>query len=118
MSDARPTTGTPTAPAVDLATDGPDVGLRHLQTTIRATYGDRDRSRGVDAALGWFIEEVGELSRAVRRQGHDQRVVEFSDVMAWLVTLADLTGVDLATAMDRYANGCPRCAASPCTCEE
>jgi NTP pyrophosphatase (non-canonical NTP hydrolase) len=93
------------------------VDLRDLQDTIRATYGEQDRARGVDATFAWFVEEVGELSRAIRRQGHDERVVEFSDVLAWLVTLADLTGVDLAdAAQQRYADGCPRCGDSPCVC--
>jgi NTP pyrophosphatase (non-canonical NTP hydrolase) len=92
------------------------VDLRDLQTTIRETYGARDRARGIDATFGWFVEEVGELSRALRRQGHDERVTEFSDVLAWLVTLADLSGVDLAEAAQRYAGGCPKCSASPCSC--
>ncbi|MTV24735.1 pyrophosphohydrolase [Nitriliruptoraceae bacterium ZYF776] len=92
------------------------VDLAELQRTIRATYGDTDRARGVDATFGWFVEEVGELSRAIRRQGHAERVEEFSDVLAWLVTLADLTGVDLAEAARRYEHGCPKCAASPCVC--
>jgi NTP pyrophosphatase (non-canonical NTP hydrolase) len=92
------------------------VDLRDLQTTIRETYGGRDRARGIDATFGWFVEEVGELSRALRRQGHDERVTEFSDVLAWLVTLADLSGVDLAEAAQRYAGGCPKCSASPCSC--
>ena len=92
------------------------MDLGELQATIRATYGDRDRARGVDATFGWFVEEVGELSRAIRRETHDRRVEEFSDVLAWLVTLADLTGVDLAQAAERYAEGCPRCHARPCTC--
>jgi NTP pyrophosphatase (non-canonical NTP hydrolase) len=92
------------------------VDLAALQARIRATYGDADRSRGVDATFAWFVEEVGELSRAIRRQGHDERVEEFSDVLAWLVTLADLTGVDMAEAARRYEHGCPRCDASPCLC--
>ena len=92
------------------------MDLAELQQTIRATYGAQDRARGVDGTFGWFVEEVGELSRAIRRQGHDERVTEFSDVLAWLVTLADLTGVDLAEAARRYADGCPKCGRSPCTC--
>lgn len=92
------------------------MDLATFQRTIRDTYGDRDRERGIDATFGWFVEEVGELSRALRRQGHDERVVEFSDVLAWLVTLADLTGVDLADAATRYADGCPKCGRRPCTC--
>lgn len=92
------------------------MDLARLQHVIRETYGTQDRARGVDGTFAWFVEEVGELSRAIRRQGHDERVEEFSDVLAWLVTLADLCGVDLAAAAQRYADGCPRCGGSPCGC--
>ncbi len=92
------------------------MDLTEFQRTIRATYGRQDAERGVDGTFGWFIEEVGELSRAIRREGHDQRLVEFSDVLAWLVTLADLCDVDMAEAARRYADGCPKCHAVPCTC--
>lgn len=92
------------------------MDLADLQATIRATYGDQDRARGVDGTFAWFVEEIGELSRAIRREDHDRRVEEFSDVLAWLVTLADLTGVDMAAAAQRYAQGCPKCHTSPCRC--
>ena len=92
------------------------MDLTELQATIRATYGERDRARGVDATFGWFVEEVGELSRALRREGHDERMLEFSDVLAWLVSMADLCDVDMAAAAARYADGCPRCHAVPCGC--
>jgi NTP pyrophosphatase (non-canonical NTP hydrolase) len=92
------------------------VDLAALQATIRATYGAQDRGRGIEGTFAWFVEEVGELSRAIRREGHDERMVEFSDVLAWLVTLADLCDVDLAEAAARYADGCPKCQASPCRC--
>ncbi|MFA9444014.1 MazG nucleotide pyrophosphohydrolase domain-containing protein [Egicoccus sp. AB-alg6-2] len=92
------------------------MDLTQLQQTIAATYGDQDRRRGVDATFAWFVEEVGELSRAIRREGHAERVEEFSDVLAWLITLADMTGVDLAEAARRYEHGCPKCSASPCRC--
>jgi NTP pyrophosphatase (non-canonical NTP hydrolase) len=92
------------------------VEISDLQATIRRTYGDRDRDRGVEGTFAWFVEEVGELSRAIHRQGHEERVTEFSDVLAWLVSLADLTGVDLQQAAQRYAEGCPKCTVSPCVC--
>jgi hypothetical protein len=38
-------------------------------------------------------------------------------VLAWLASLADQAGVDLATAAARYAHGCPKCETSPCACE-
>jgi NTP pyrophosphatase (non-canonical NTP hydrolase) len=89
------------------------MDLGELQATIRATYGDRDRARGVDATFGWFVEEVGELSRAIRRQGHDERVHEFSDALAWLVTLADLCGVDMAGQPSATATAAPSATPPP-----
>ena len=93
------------------------VDIAELQRIIAVTYGPQDRARGTDATFGWFVEEVGELSRAIRRQGHAERVEEFTDVLAWLVSLADLCDVDLATEVRRrYGEGCPQCGGSPCTC--
>ena len=64
-----------------------------------------------------MTEEVGELARALRHDDPDQLALEFSDVLAWLASLANLTGVDLETAIARYADGCPKCLASPCACD-
>ena len=41
---------------------------------------------------------------------------EFADVLAWLASLANQVGIDLATAVERYADGCPKCGSIPCTC--
>jgi len=94
------------------------VDLAEFQRTIRATFGEQDAARGVEGTFAWFIEEVGELSRAIRRQGHQERVEEFSDVLAWLVSLADLCDVDIREAAERYAQGCPRCGSQPCRCRQ
>ena len=92
------------------------MDLSTLQTTIAKTYLERDRSRGADATFRWFTEEVGELARALRTGDRANLEHEFADVLAWLVSLANLTEVDLETAMARYAAGCPKCGASPCVC--
>jgi NTP pyrophosphatase (non-canonical NTP hydrolase) len=92
------------------------MDLAELQDVIERTYGERDRARGVAATVAWLAEEIGELAQAVRKGGHDQQVHEFGDVIAWVATLANQQGVDLAAAVQRYANGCPRCASLPCTC--
>lgn len=88
-----------------------------LQETLRSIYLERDAERGTDATFRWLTEEVGELARALRHGDRDELVLEFSDVLAWLASLANLTGVDLEAAASRYANGCPKCDCSPCTCE-
>jgi NTP pyrophosphatase (non-canonical NTP hydrolase) len=92
------------------------VDLAQLQDVIERTYGERDRARGVPATVAWLTEELGELARAVRKGSHTERMEEFADVLAWVATLANQTGVDLTAAVARYAHGCPKCAALPCAC--
>ena len=92
------------------------MDLAELQDVIERTFGSRDRTRGVPASVAWLAEEVGELAQAVRKGSHEQQVHEFADVIAWVATLANQMGVDLTAAIERYADGCPRCHAIPCTC--
>ena len=87
-----------------------------LQDVIERTYGERDRERGVSATVAWLAEEIGELAQAVRKGTHEDKVHEFGDVVAWVATLANQQGVDLTEAIQRYADGCPKCAAIPCAC--
>jgi NTP pyrophosphatase (non-canonical NTP hydrolase) len=92
------------------------VDLDEFQRLIEATFGERDRARGVPSSVAWLAEEVGELAQAVRKGSHDQQVHEFADVLAWLTSLANQLGVDLNEAVQRYANGCPCCHSIPCEC--
>jgi NTP pyrophosphatase (non-canonical NTP hydrolase) len=67
----------------------------------------------------WFIEEVGELATALRSGSHDERRLEFADVLAWLATLANAVGVDLDEAVaHKYGQGCPGCRSVPCRCDQ
>jgi NTP pyrophosphatase (non-canonical NTP hydrolase) len=91
--------------------------LAELQRLIRDLYGAKDASRGVEGTFMWFMEEVGELSGALRGGGGDNLALEFADVLAWLATLANLAGVDLEAAVQRkYGRGCPGCGRQPCVC--
>lgn len=92
------------------------VDLAELQDVIERTYGDRDRDRGVPATVAWLAEELGELAQAVRKGSRDQIEHEFSDVLAWVATLANQVGVDLTAVVDRYRDGCPKCSSIPCAC--
>lgn len=92
------------------------MNLAELQDVIERTYGDRDRGRGVAPSVAWLAEEFGELAQAVRKGSAAQIEHEFSDVLAWLASLANQVGVDLTTVVDRYRDGCPKCAAIPCRC--
>jgi NTP pyrophosphatase (non-canonical NTP hydrolase) len=91
--------------------------LSELQKLIRDLYGAKDASRGVEGTFMWFMEEVGELSGALRNPAGAALELEFADVLAWLATLANLAGVDLGAAVQRkYGNGCPGCGRLPCVC--
>ena len=48
-----------------------------------------------------------------------EQAEEFADVLAWLVTLANVAGVDLTEAVRaKYGSGCPGCGESVCVCDE
>ena len=90
--------------------------LAELQSVIAATFGERDAARGIPSTIAWITEEVGELAQAVRKGTREQQVHEFGDVLAWVASLANQVGVDLTDAIARYAHGCPKCHAIPCSC--
>ena len=93
------------------------ITLAQLQQLIRELYGAKDRRRGVEGTFMWFMEEVGELSAALRGGSREEQELEFADVLAWLATLANTSGVDLEQAMrDKYREGCPECGKAPCAC--
>lgn len=89
--------------------------IDEAQSLMQRTYGARDRARGAERTFLWLVEEVGELAEALRHQP-DQLEGEFADVLAWLLSLANVAGVDLDAAMRKYAFGCPRCRGTPCAC--
>ncbi len=89
-----------------------------FQKQIEDIYLVKDSKRGVSGTFVWFVEEVGELARAIKGNDQENLSEEFADVLAWLSTLASLTGIDLAQAASKYAQGCPKCHGTPCTCCE
>jgi NTP pyrophosphatase (non-canonical NTP hydrolase) len=92
--------------------------LSEFQRLIDKMYSDKDRARGTAATYLWFMEEVGELAAALREGTHQDKAEEFADVLAWLVTLANVENIDLTKALEKYAKGCPGCGNMVCTCDE
>ena len=91
--------------------------LAELQTLVRGLFGAKDAARGVEGTFMWFAEEVGELAAALRGGTHAEQTLEFADVLAWLVTLANVAGVNLEDAVRlKYGAGCPTCHTTPCAC--
>lgn len=94
-----------------------DVSLQDFQKLIRGMYHEKDVARGLDGTFMWFMEEVGELASSLRHGTHEERLGEFADVLAWLSTMANVAGIDLAEAVGRkYGSGCPGCGKLACTC--
>lgn len=92
--------------------------IAEFQDLIRTMYGAKDGRRGIDGTFMWFMEEVGELSAALRSGPRDELAREFADVLAWLATLANVAGVDLDQAVQaKYGGGCPGCRQAPCVCD-
>ncbi|MGL6075927.1 MAG: MazG nucleotide pyrophosphohydrolase domain-containing protein [Fimbriiglobus sp.] len=95
----------------------PTMTLTDWQQRIREQFGEKDARRGVPGNFMWLMEEVGELSAALRSNNLDEATLEFADVLAWLMSLANTAGVDLDRAMAlKYGLGCPRCHKTPCLC--
>lgn len=88
-----------------------------FQALIKQMYSDKDRQRGTPATFLWLIEEIGELATALREGTQAEKEGEFADVVAWLVTLANINDVNLTKALQaKYGTGCPGCGNLVCTC--
>ncbi len=92
-----------------MATTGITIG--DFQRIIRERYYATDSARGAPGTFMWFIEEIGELATALQDNAPGKTPTpaqkanldeEFADVLAWLTTLANISGVDLETALRKY----------------
>jgi len=93
------------------------VSIEKIQDMMRRIYFARDAERGAEGTYRWFKEEVEELGDAMRKSDREALENEFADVVAWLVSLANVLQVNLETAVLRkYDNHCPKCSSSPCEC--
>jgi NTP pyrophosphatase (non-canonical NTP hydrolase) len=89
------------------------ITVASFQALIRDRYYATDSARGAAGTFLLFIEEVGELATSLHenRPGKSptdaQRAnlsEEFADVMAWMMTLANIMGVDVAAALEKYTD--------------
>jgi NTP pyrophosphatase (non-canonical NTP hydrolase) len=93
------------------------VHIIEFQEMMRRLYFDRDSERGLAGTYDWLLEEVKELGDALNTSNKEMLENEFADVIAWLASLGNITGVDLEkAAINKYNNRCPKCGCSPCEC--
>jgi NTP pyrophosphatase (non-canonical NTP hydrolase) len=91
--------------------------IREFQEMMRKLYLHRDSDRGVAGTYDWLVDEVEELGEALNGTDREELQKEFADVIAWLASLANITGVDLEKAtVAKYNHKCPKCGCSPCAC--
>jgi NTP pyrophosphatase (non-canonical NTP hydrolase) len=96
-----------------------EINLRDFQQLIRTMYFEKDQARGIEGTFMWLMEEVGELSSALRDGTQEERLGEFADVLAWLATIANVADIDLTEAVQRkYGQGCPGCDRLVCVCPD
>ena len=60
-------------------------------------------------------------NRRIRKtlKGEDEEAMEdeFTDVLAWLASLANVVNIGLEkAAVAKYNDGCPKCQQTPCKC--
>ena len=93
--------------------------IAEFQEIIRRMYLPKDVARGVEGTFLWLMAELGELAAALRKGSLEEKAEEFADVLAWLTTIANVVGVDLAEAVwKEYAQGCPGCGQMVCSCPD
>ncbi|MHC4127644.1 MAG: MazG nucleotide pyrophosphohydrolase domain-containing protein [Planctomycetota bacterium] len=81
------------------------MDIAEFQQLMRDRYYATDSARGAAGTFLWLTEEFGELAEAIARHERgdgDQAGLEeeFADMLAWLATLANITGADLARAIE------------------
>ncbi|MBT4524240.1 MAG: nucleotide pyrophosphohydrolase [Phycisphaerae bacterium] len=78
--------------------------IREFQELIKNRYFATDSERGIAKTFLWLSEEFGELAHALGKFERGDPDIEnlneeFADVLAWLVTLANITEIDLTQAI-------------------
>ena len=82
--------------------------IEGFQSLIKERYFATDSARGISKTYLWLAEEYGELAHALGKfdsgePDMENLAEEFADVLAWLATLANITGIDLTQAIhDKY----------------
>jgi NTP pyrophosphatase (non-canonical NTP hydrolase) len=84
---------------------------------MKRLYFHRDSERGVRGTYDWLLDELAELWEALEEGDKEAAEKEFADVIAWLASLANITGINLEeAAIKKYSNKCPKCQQAPCQC--
>ena len=78
-----------------------ELTVKQAQELMRKYYFQRDSSRGLYATFTWFVEEVGELAEAILDNNKPAIEEELADVLAWLLSIANILGIDVERAFKK-----------------
>lgn len=82
--------------------------INEAQELIRRAYYERDKARGLYATFTWLVEEVGELANALLVNDRSNIEEEIADVLAWLLSVANLLNIDVEKAfLKKYSSPPP-----------
>ncbi len=91
-----------------------DITIHEFQELIRERYFASDNARGTAGTFLYLTEEFGELATALANNNRPNKPAtqderenleeEFADVLAWLATLANINGVNLASTLIKYTD--------------
>jgi len=85
---------------------------------MKQLYYDRDSSCDFSIVILKLLEEIGEFSDAIVRGDIAKQSEELADVLAWLLSIANLLGIDAEAAFaSKYPDYCIKCGSSPCSCD-
>jgi NTP pyrophosphatase (non-canonical NTP hydrolase) len=73
--------------------------LKYVQDKIKEMYFEKDSQRGLYGTFTWLVEEVGELAEALLSGNKDSIEEEIADVLAWTISIANLTNIDVEEAL-------------------
>ena len=73
--------------------------LKYVQNKIKEMYFEKDSQRGLYGTFTWLVEEVGELAEALLSGNKDSIEEEIADVLAWTISIANLTNIDVEEAL-------------------
>ena len=65
----------------------------------------------------YLIEEIGELATALREESIEECGSEFADCFAWLISIANLKGIDVEKEFVKKYSKCNVCLDIPCICD-
>lgn len=96
------------------------MNIKEAQNMIRRIYFERDKQRGIERTLIRTYQELGELTDAIMKKETQSNIEdEVADVFAWVLSIANLTEIDLDFALlKKYDKSCSKCKKVPCECVE